>query len=157
MGTDYGRSVLVNWTADWGVQTLYRKPCSGFAAGGAWNPPFCGDIDMRIARDGLGFTAARHYQAALVRLFSTILRKDPTAMFSSRRRESWHKGRGRRFLAVEMTSRAATGAGLRFSTNVGMVEAGPEHPCDSKSRFRGLKPYIHVRGDLWALATRTCL
>src|ERR1700733_4220822 len=43
-----------------------------------WNPPFCGDIDMRIAADGtwwyLGSPIGR---APLVKLFSSILRKDP--------------------------------------------------------------------------------
>ena len=40
-----------------------------------WNPPFCGDLDMRIARDGTWF-----YQGTpivlvvLVRLFSSILK-----------------------------------------------------------------------------------
>ncbi|HET8704786.1 MAG TPA: DUF1285 domain-containing protein, partial [Pseudomonadales bacterium] len=47
-----------------------------------WNPPFCGDIDMRIKRDGswwyLGTPIGRK---PLVRLFSTILRKDDDRYF----------------------------------------------------------------------------
>ena len=47
-----------------------------------WNPPFCGDIDMRIARDGswyyLGTPITR---PAMVRLFSTVLRRDGDAYF----------------------------------------------------------------------------
>jgi uncharacterized protein len=50
-----------------------------------WNPPFCGDIDMRIARDGTWFYRGTPIgRPALVRLFSTILRKDPKAIFLSR-------------------------------------------------------------------------
>ena len=47
-----------------------------------WNPPFCGDLDMRIARDGtwfyLGTPIGRH---GLVKLFSSIIRKDGDAYF----------------------------------------------------------------------------
>src|SRR5215813_13340740 len=42
-----------------------------------WNPPFCGDLDMRIARDGTWFYLGTPIgRPALVRLFSTILRRE---------------------------------------------------------------------------------
>ena len=42
-----------------------------------WNPPFCGDLDMRIARDGTWFYLGTPIgRPALVRLFSTIIRRD---------------------------------------------------------------------------------
>ena len=42
-----------------------------------WNPPFCGDLDMRIARDGTWFYLGTPIgRAELVKLFSTILRRD---------------------------------------------------------------------------------
>lgn len=42
-----------------------------------WNPPFCGDLDMRIARDGTWFyNGSPIGRAPLVHLFSSILRKD---------------------------------------------------------------------------------
>ena len=42
-----------------------------------WNPPDCGDLDMRIARDGTWFYLGTPIgRPELVRLFSTILRKD---------------------------------------------------------------------------------
>ncbi|CAM5234300.1 hypothetical protein SSTU70S_06053 [Stutzerimonas stutzeri] len=51
-----------------------------------WNPPFCGDIDMRIARDGswyyLGTPITR---PAMVRLFSTVLRLMARGTFWLRR------------------------------------------------------------------------
>jgi uncharacterized protein len=41
---------------------------------------------------------------------------------------------------------------LRFLTN---AEAGAGHPIRfEKAAFDGIKPYVHVRGDLWALVTR---
>ncbi len=47
-----------------------------------WNPPFCGDLDMRIARDGTWFylgTPIGRFE--LVKLFSSILRKDGDKFF----------------------------------------------------------------------------
>ena len=42
-----------------------------------WNPPFCGDLDMRIARDGTWFYQGTPIgRPALVRLFSTILKRE---------------------------------------------------------------------------------
>src|SRR5271154_6634021 len=43
-----------------------------------WNPPYCGEIDMRIAADGTWFYRGSPIgRAPLVQLFSSILRKDP--------------------------------------------------------------------------------
>src|SRR5918911_2132864 len=43
-----------------------------------WNPPYCGEIDMRIAADGTWFYNGTPIgRPALVRLFASILRKDP--------------------------------------------------------------------------------
>ena len=40
-----------------------------------WNPPFCGDLDMRIARDGTWFYLGTPIgRAPLVKLFSSILK-----------------------------------------------------------------------------------
>src|SRR6195256_954813 len=42
-----------------------------------WNPPFCGDLDMRIAGDGTWFYMGTPIgRLALVRLFSTILKRE---------------------------------------------------------------------------------
>ena len=124
-----------------------------------WNPPFCGDIDMRIARDGRWFYCGTPIgRPALVRLFSTILRKDPEGyVLVTPVEKVGIKVEDAPFLAVEMT---VTGEEperiLRFRTNVGdWVEAGAGHPVRfEKAAFDGIKPYIHVRGDLWALVTR---
>ena len=43
-----------------------------------WNPDHCGNSDMRIARDGTWFHQGQPInRPAMVRLFSTILRREP--------------------------------------------------------------------------------
>ena len=62
------------------------------------NPPFCGDIDMRIARDGTWFYCGTPIaRPALVRLFSTICASTRRLCSRHASRESWHKGRRRGF------------------------------------------------------------
>jgi uncharacterized protein len=125
-----------------------------------WNPPYCGDIDMRIARDGTWFYCGTPIgRPALVRLFSTILRKDPEGyVLVTPVEKVGIKVEDAPFLAVEMT---VTGKEperiLRFRTNVeDWVEAGAGHPIRfEKGAANGIRPYVHVRGDLWALVTRT--
>jgi hypothetical protein len=127
-----------------------------------WNPPFCGDIDMAIDRDGRW-----HYMGSpigrekLVRLFSTVLKREGDAYFLVTPVEKV----GIRvadvpFLAVEMhVEGTAPGRRITFRTNVGdVVEAGAENPL----RFvlaedGGLVPYVHVRAGLEARLTRALL
>jgi hypothetical protein len=124
-----------------------------------WNPPFCGDLDMRIARDGTWFYNGTPIgRPALVRLFSTILRKDEDHyVLVTPVEKVGIKVEDAPFLAVELAKETReNGHVLRFRTNVDdWVEVGPEHPM----RFEpgdsdGLKPYVHVRADLWALVKR---
>ena len=129
-----------------------------------WNPPDCGDIDMEIRADGTWFYMGTPIgRAPLVRLFSTVLRKDedgktylvtPVEKVGIRVVDA-------PFVAVEMT---ATGEGdqqkLTFRTNVGdVVEAGGEHAlrfvCEGE--HSELKPYLHVRGRLEALVSRAVM
>ncbi|WP_310794543.1 DUF1285 domain-containing protein, partial [Salmonella enterica] len=47
-----------------------------------WNPPFCGDLDIRIAADGTWFYLGTPIgRPALVRLFSTILKREGDRYF----------------------------------------------------------------------------
>src|SRR3954451_10835748 len=47
-----------------------------------WNPAHCGEIDIRIARDGTWFHQRMPVaRRELVRLFSTILRKEADAYY----------------------------------------------------------------------------
>ena len=120
-----------------------------------WDPPFCGDIDMRIARAGTWFYGGTPIgRPALVRLFSTILRRDAERyVLVTPVEKVGITVEDAPFLAVEMDRQ---GPALRLRTNVGdWVEVGPDHPL----RFEpgpsgGLKPYVKVRGDLWALVSR---
>src|SRR3974390_2004455 len=124
-----------------------------------WNPPFCGDLDMRIASDGTWFYMGTPIgRPALVRLFSTILKREGDKHFLVTPVEKVGiRVDDAPFLAVEM-QRTGDGQGsvLRFRTNVDdWVD------CDAAHRLRfeaaadgGLTPYLHVRADLWAKVTR---
>jgi hypothetical protein len=124
-----------------------------------WNPPFCGDLDMRIARDGTWFYNGTPIgRPALVRLFSTILRKDEDAyVLVTPVEKVGIKVEDAPFLAVELAQETReSGRALKFRTNVDdWVEAGPDHPMRFEmGEAEGLKPYVHVRADLWALVKR---
>jgi hypothetical protein len=124
-----------------------------------WNPPFCGDLDMRIARDGTWFYNGTPIgRRALVRLFSTILRKDADRyVLVTPVERVGIQVEDAPFLAVELAKETRdNGRVLRFHTNVDdWVEAGPDHPMRFEAgESEGLKPYVHVRADLWALVKR---
>jgi hypothetical protein len=126
-----------------------------------WNPPYCGEIDMRIAADGTWFYRGTPIgREALVRLFASILRRDDDGrhVLVTPVERVGIEVEDAPFLAVEV---AATGQGaeqlLTFRTNVGdLVEAGPRHKLRfvTEPETGGLKPYLRVRGKLDALATR---
>ncbi len=129
-----------------------------------WEPPFCGDLDMEIRADGTWFYMGTPIgREPLVRLFSTVLRKDedgktylvtPVEKVGIRVQDA-------HFVAVEMSVTEEAGESvLTFRTNVGdVVEAGPGH----KLRFEvvgenhELKPYLAVRGRLEALVSRAVM
>ena len=47
-----------------------------------WNPPFCGDIDMRIAADGTWFYQKTPIgRPALVKLFASVLKREGDKYF----------------------------------------------------------------------------
>lgn len=127
-----------------------------------WNPPFCGDIDMRIAADGTWFYMGTPIgRPALVRLFASILRKDEERyVLVTPVEKVGLQVEDAPFVAVEME---AVGVGaeqiLRFRTNVDdWIEAGPDHPLRfEQADADGLKPYVHVRAGLWARVTRSLL
>jgi hypothetical protein len=124
-----------------------------------WNPPFCGDLDMRIARDGTWFYLGTPIgRPALVRLFSTILKREGGKHFLVTPVEKVGiRVDDAPFLAVEMMREGDDrGPRLRFRTNVEDWVT-----CDAAHRLRfeasaagGLTPYLHVRADLWAKVTR---
>ncbi len=125
-----------------------------------WNPPDCGDIDMRIASDGTWFYQKTPIgRAALVKLFASVLKREGDKYFLVTPVEKCGIAvDDAPFLAVELRVEE-TGAGrrLNFRTNVDdWVACGPEHALrfEPEPETGGLKPYLHVRRDLWAKVTR---
>src|SRR6266550_2635715 len=52
-------------------------PAKGLPPVHLWNPPFCGDLDMRIASDGTWFSMGTPIgRPALVRLFASIIKRE---------------------------------------------------------------------------------
>ncbi len=126
-----------------------------------WNPPLSGDIDLRIARDGVWYHEGVAFQReALVRLFASILRHDQDGYhYLVTPVEKWRiQVDDAPFIAVRLDANGTGPAqSLCFTTNVGdTVIAGSDHPLiveyrDSKGEP---SPYIHIRGGLRALLSR---
>jgi uncharacterized protein len=125
-----------------------------------WNPPFCGDLDMRIASDGTWFYLGTPIgRPALVKLFASVLKREGDRYYLVTPVEKCGiQVEDAPFLAVEMSvQRTGAGPVLQFRTNVDdRVECGPEHALrfEPEAGTGGLKPYLHVRRDLWAKVTR---
>ena len=120
-----------------------------------WNPANCGDIDIRIARDGTWFYQGTPIgRTALVRLFSTVLRRDEDGFWLVTPVEKLRiTVDDAPFVAIGLER---DGEAIRFATNVGdVVEAGPEHAIRVETGVSGEpRPYVHVRGALEALIAR---
>ncbi len=125
-----------------------------------WNPDFCGDLDMRIARDGTWFYLGTPIgRPELVRLFSTILRKDGDDYFLVTPVEKVGiTVDDAPFVAVDFE---VTGSGkdqtLTFETNVGdFATAGPDHPIrvERDAKTGEPSPYVLIRANLEALIDR---
>ena len=125
-----------------------------------WNPPYRGDIGMKIASDGTWFYQGSPIsRKSLVKLFSRVLRKDedgkhylvtPVEKIDIEVVDA-------PFLAVEMDVTAGPeGPTLIFRTNVDdVVQCGRGNPLRFvEAAGGGLKPYLLVRGRLEALVTR---
>jgi uncharacterized protein len=125
-----------------------------------WNPPFCGDLDMRIAADGTWFYLKTPIgRPALVKLFASVLKREGDKYFLVTPVEKCGiQVEDAPFLAVELKiEESSAGRVLNFRTNVDdWVGCGPEHPLRFEPQVAtgGLKPYLHVRRDLWAKVTR---
>lgn len=125
-----------------------------------WNPPYCGEIDIRIAADGTWFHNGDPIRRdKLVRLFASILRREPDGrtVLVTPVESVGITVEDAPFLAVEM---AVEGSGrerrIAFRTNVDdTVSVGGDHALRfEQDEDGGLKPYLHVRRNLWALVTR---
>jgi hypothetical protein len=125
-----------------------------------WNPPFCGDLDMRIARDGTWFYLGTPIgRAGLVKLFSSIIRKDGDDYFLVTPVEKVGiTVDDAPFVAVDFD---AHGEGidqkLTFHTQVDdTVTAGPDHPIRvvRDPQTGEPSPYVLIRANLEALIDR---
>jgi hypothetical protein len=152
-------------TSSTGLEALTRAAAESGEAGvrpvEKWNPPYCGDIGMKIRRDGTWmYQGSPIGRIALVKLFASILRKDDdgrTYLVTPVEKVAVEV-EDAPFLAVEM---AVSGSGreqmLTFRTNVDdVVTVDADHPLrfEKTEPDGGLKPYVLVRGRLEALCTR---
>lgn len=125
-----------------------------------WNPSHCGHSAMRIARDGTWFHEGKPIErAAMVRLFSTILRREPDGRFVlvTPAEKLDIEVEETPFLAVEVKSE---GEGperiLAFRLNTGeMIVAGADRPIRIEDRPEGPHPLLSVRPGLDALLARS--
>ena len=121
-----------------------------------WNPPFCGDLDMVIKRDGTWFYQGTPIgRPGLVKLFSSIIRKDGEDYFLVTPVEKVGiTVEDAPFVAIDFDR---VGDGLVFRTNVeDAVTAGPEHPIRvARDAATGEpSPYVLIRANLEALIDR---
>ena len=120
-----------------------------------WNPPYCGEIDIRISRNGtwyyLGTPIGR---PELVRLFSSVLWRENDAYFLVTPVEKVKiKVDDVPFLAIDFDKISDV---LHFKTKTdNEMKAGPNHPIRVEIGETGEPaPYILVRRNLWALIDR---
>jgi hypothetical protein len=134
-----------------------QAPGRGLPPVHLWNPAHCGEIDIVIRKDGLWFHEGTPIgREALVRLFSTVLRKDPDGFHLVTPVEKMKiTVEDAPFIAVRV-DRLEDGT-LRFLTNVGdEVDAGPDNAIrvEMDEATGEPRPYLHVRRGLEALIAR---
>ncbi|MEM8799717.1 MAG: DUF1285 domain-containing protein [Pseudomonadota bacterium] len=125
-----------------------------------WNPDFCGDIDMRIARDGRWFYNGTPIgRVPLVKLFASVLRRDGDQYFLVTPVEKLGiRVDDAPFLAIAADQFHQDGeAVITFETNIGdRAVASSDNPIRVEIDPETLEPapYIHIRAGLEALIAR---
>jgi len=124
-----------------------------------WNPQKSGDSEMRIAADGRWYhQGGLISRPAMVRAFSGLLRREPSGSYwlVTPHEKLSIEVEDVPFIAVEATSEGQ-GEEMRLAFRLNsddLVIAGPDHPIEIRA-FEGADvPYLHVRGGLWARASR---
>lgn len=127
----------------------------------SWNPPFCGDIDMRISRDGRWhYNGSPIGREAMVKLFASVLRHDDDDCYYlvTPVEKVRIKVEDAPFVIVQADVQSGdNGQEYRFTTNVGdMVTLDRCHPLIimEDPQTREPAPYIRVRDRLNALINR---
>jgi hypothetical protein len=142
------------------VGSVRRAAAKGPPPVHLWDPPFCGDLDQRIAADGTWFYLTTPIgRPALVKLFASVLKREEDRYYLVTPVEKCGiTVDDAPFVAVEMKVENAAGSRiLHFRTNVDdWVACGADHALRFEPELHsgGLKPYIHVRRGLWAKVTR---
>ncbi|ACI94115.1 protein of unknown function [Afipia carboxidovorans OM5] len=141
------------------AEAARRVRASGLPPVEKWNPPFCGDLDIRVGADGTWFYLGSPIgRPELVRLFASVLKREGDRYFLVTPVEKIGiVVDDAPFLAVEMMAVEQDGKPLlSFRTNVGDWVC-----CDAAHGLRfedaprgGLVPYLHVRSGLWAKLSR---
>jgi hypothetical protein len=138
------------------AEAARQAPGHGLPPVHLWHPEHCGDIDILIRADGVWMHEGSPIgRTELMRLFSTVLRKDPDGYHLVTPAEKLKiKVEDLPFRAVAV--QAANGV-LSFTTDVGdVVEAGADHPIivETDVETGEPAPRIYVRADLWARIAR---
>jgi uncharacterized protein len=125
-----------------------------------WNPTHCGDIGLEIRRDGSWWQAGvRFSREKLVRLFSTILRRDSDGYYLVTPHEKVVvKVEDAPFVGVRVDRHQSDGHQvILVTTNVGdVVAVDADHPIRIESNRQTGEPstYVRVRGGLEARLAR---
>jgi hypothetical protein len=145
-----------------GLASLQRELAAGrrLPPVETWNPAHCGEIEIRIARDGTWFhQGAPIVRRELVRLFSTILRREAAGYYLVTPAEKMRiQVEHAPFVAVLLD---VQGSGqeqhLQFTTNVGdQVMAGADHRLRLEVGESGApSPYVHIRSGMEARISRS--
>ncbi len=151
--------MIVKPSADGLAASLSALPKKGPPPVHLWNPPYCGEIDIRIARDGTWFHEGTPIgRAGLVRLFTGILKREGDRYFLVTPVEKVGiKVEDAPMVAVDFDTSDADGDQvLTFQTKTeDVVVAGPDHPIRVERKADGEpSPYVLVRTNLWALIDR---
>tara|TARA_R110002096_G_scaffold414611_1_gene615791 strand:- start:23918 stop:24493 length:576 start_codon:yes stop_codon:yes gene_type:complete len=142
------------------VQAVTKASKKGPPPVHLWNPPFCGDLDMRIARDGTWFYLGTPIgRAPLVKLFSSIIRKDGDDYFLVTPVEKVGiTVEDAPFVANDFdVENAGDDQVITFHTHVGDIAvAGDENPIRVvRDAVTGEpSPYVLIRANLEALIDR---
>lgn len=125
-----------------------------------WNPPYCGDIGLAIARDGTwSYRGSPILRMSLVKLFASVLRRDEDGRhyLVTPAEKVDVAVADAPLLAVEMEAiGGGLGQTLVMRTNLDdVVRIGREHALRFAPSHEGaIKPYVHIRGRIEALVTR---
>lgn len=126
-----------------------------------WSPNHCGDIDIRIDRDGQWhYLGSPIQRLELVKLFASVLRFEDGEYFLVTPVEKLRiQVEDAPFLIADadLLAEGQSEQRVQMKTTLGDVfELDAEHPINMLGEADEAKPYVHVRDGLWALVSRAC-